>query len=457
LTLGAFYTERVVTPRRVENMDVEAKPGELKQGRDPLARAREAYTKVADSPIGQRVRSYAPKTRRTRMIAIAVVALLALALVVWWWRGTGATSEALIVTVEQADVEDSVTALGNLQPRDYVDVGAQVSGQLETLHVDVGATVKKGDLLAEIDPQLQSAKVAADKAQLENLRAQQADRQAQLDLARGQYSRQKMLKAANATSEDAYQSSLSSLRSAEAGVNSVKAQIKQTSSTLAADEVTLGYTKIYAPMSGTVVSVTAKQGQTLNANQQAPVILRVADLSTMSVWTQVSEADVPKLKVGMEAYFTILGAPNKRWEGKLRQILPTPENVNNVVLYTALFEVPNKGGELMTQMTAQVFFVISGVKDAVSVPVAALKRYRPRQKLFKATVVSESGAQEERIVKVGVTNRVAAQVVEGLAVGERVIAGTKTDSASSDQPRDRTGGRRGQGGRGGGGGFRGFP
>jgi macrolide-specific efflux system membrane fusion protein len=439
-------------------MDVEAKPGELKQAQSPLERAGAAYRKVADSAIGQRVKSYAPKTQRTRMIAIAVVAVLALALVVWWWRGTGAATEALIVTVEKADVEDSVTALGNLQPRDYVDVGAQVSGQLDTLHVDVGATVKKGDLLAEIDPQLQAAKVAADKAQLENLRAQQSDRQAQLDLARGQYQRQKMLKAANATSEDAYQSALSSLKSGEAGLNSVKAQIKQTSSTLAADEVTLGYTKIYAPMAGTVVSVTAKQGQTLNANQQAPVILRVADLSTMSVWTQVSEADVPKLKVGMDAYFTILGAPNKKWEGKLRQILPTPENVNNVVLYTALFEVPNKSGELMTQMTAQVFFVISGVKDAISVPVAALKRYRPRQKLFKATVVTESGAQEERIVKVGVTNRVAAQVIEGLNVGDRVVAGVKAEGSSSDQ-RDRTGGRRGQGGRGGagGGGFRGFP
>ena len=177
-----------------------------------------------------------------------------------------------------------------------------------------------------------------------------------------------MLKAANATSEDAYQSSLSALRSAEAGVNSIKAQIEQTTSTLEGDQVTLGYTKIYAPMAGTVVSVTAKQGQTLNANQSAPVILRVADLSTMTVWTQVSEADVPKLKTGMAAYFTILGAPRKRWDGKLRQILPTPENVNNVVLYTALFDVDNKDGDLMTQMTAQVFFVISGAKDAISVP-----------------------------------------------------------------------------------------
>lgn len=435
-------------------MDVESKPGELKQGQGGLAGARAAYRKVADSAIGQRVKRFAPKSRRMRIVALAVAAVVATGLIVWWWQGSGSSSEALIVTVERGDVEDAVTALGNIQPRDYVDVGAQVSGQLEKLHVDFGSQVKRGALLAEIDAQLQSAKVQASKAQLKNLRAQLSDRQASLELARGQYSRQKMLKAANATSEDAYQSSLSSLRSAEAGVNAVRAQIEQTTSTLEGDQVTLGYTKIYAPMDGTVVSITAKQGQTLNANQQAPIILRVADLSTMTVWTQVSEADVPKLKVGMDAYFTILGTPEKRWRGKLKQILPTPEIVNNVVLYTALFDVDNKGGELMTQMTAQVFFVISGKQNVVNVPVAALQRFKPREKLFKVTVVSESGRREEREVRVGVTNRVSAEVVSGLSEGDRVVAGTRSESSASQQ-RDRQGGGR-RGGQGGGR-FRGFP
>ena len=433
-------------------MDVESKPGEVKRGDGALAGARAAYQKVAQGPIGQRVKPYIPKTRRTRMIA-AVLAVVAIGLVSWWWWGTGSTTEALIVTVERGDVEDSVTALGNLQPRDYVDVGAQVSGQLDKLLVDFGAKVKKGDLLAEIDPQLQNAKVEADKAQLKNLRAQQADRQAQLDLVRGQYSRQKMLNAEKATSEDAYQSALSSQRSAEAGLNSIKAQIEQTSSTLQGDQVTLGYTKIYAPIDGTVVSITTKQGQTLNANQQAPIILRVADLTTMTVWTQVSEADVPKLKIGMNAYFTILGTPEKRWRGKLKQILPTPEIVNNVVLYTALFDVDNKGGELMTQMTAQVFFVIAGKANVLNVPVAALRRFKPKEKLFRATVVTESGRREQREVKVGVTNRVSAEVVSGLKEGEEVVAGTKSTSTSSTSSSQ----RQGVGQRGGGGGFRGFP
>ncbi len=432
-------------------MDVESKPGDVKRDAGALGGARATYQKIASGPIGQRVKRYIPKTRRTRMIAAAVAAVIAIGLVSWWWWGTGSTTEALIVAVERGDVEDSVTALGNLQPRDYVDVGAQVSGQLDKLLVDFGSKVKKGALLAEIDAQLQSAKVEADKAQLKNLRAQQAERQAQLDLARGQYSRQKILKVAKATSEDAYQSALSSMQSAAANVNSVKAQIEQTTSTLQGDQVTLGYTKIYAPMDGTVVSITTKQGQTINANQQAPIILRVADLTTMTVWTQVSEADVPKLKIGMDAYFTILGTPEKRWRGKLKQILPTPETVNNVVLYTALFDVDNKSGELMTQMTAQVFFVIAGKENVINVPVAALKRYKPRQKLFKATVVTPSGGREEREVKVGVTNRVSAEVVSGLTEGEKVVAGTKSTSTSSSSTQRQGAGQRG------GGGFRGFP
>src|SRR5918996_1164129 len=120
-------------------------------------------------------------------------------------------------------------------------------------------------------------------------------------------------------------------------------------------------------------SPTAKPGQTLNANQSAPIVVRIADLSTMTVQSQVSEADVSKLRVGQDVYFTTLGSDSKRWYGKLRQINPTPEVVNNVVLYNALFDVENADRALMTQMTAQVFFVIAQAKDAVIVPVGALR------------------------------------------------------------------------------------
>ena len=126
-------------------------------------------------------------------------------------------------------------------------------------------------------------------------------------------------------------------------------------------------------MAGTIVTLTAREGQTLVSSQQAPVILRIADLKTMTVQTQVSEADVPKVKTGMPVYFTTLGQPNRRWQGTARQVLPTPEVVNNVVLYNVLFDVENADGALKPQMSAQTYFVLAKADNALAVPVAALK------------------------------------------------------------------------------------
>src|SRR5690606_31399405 len=191
-------------------------------------------------------------------------------------------------------------------------------------------------------------------------------------LAEIQYTRQKNLFAEDATTREALQQAEASLRSARAQIEAIQAQIEQTQSTLRADEANLNYAKIYAPMSGTVVSVTARQGQTLNANQSAPTILRVADLSTMTVQTQVSEAEVGKLRKDMEVYFTTLGSQGRRWYGKLRKLEPTPTVTNNVVLYNALFDVPNRNQALLPNMTTQVFFIASSAKDTLLVPTAAV-------------------------------------------------------------------------------------
>jgi len=285
----------------------------------------------------------------------------------------GSSAQPLLAPVQRGDVENTVTALGSLQPRDYVDVGAQVSGQLKSIAVEVGDEVKKGQFLAEIDSAVATAKVRSDEAQLQNYQSQLSDRLAQLQLAIAQAERQERLRAANATSQNDYDAAIATRKSAEAQVKVTQAQIAQAQSTLQADQATLGYSKIYAPMDGTVASVAAKVGQTLNANQSAPTILQIADLSVMTVSTQVSEADVPKLTVGMEVYFTTLGAPNRRWSGTLRQIEPTPTVVNSVVLYTALFDVENPNRTLMTQMTAQVFFVLGAARDVLTVPLSAVK------------------------------------------------------------------------------------
>lgn len=259
-------------------------------------------------------------------LVLAACALIAAGGYYAWrtWFGRNTARAALLTAVAQrGNLEDTVTATGTLQPKEYVDVGTQVSGQLKKLLVDLGAQVKAGQLLAEIDPSVYQSKVDGDQAQLLNQKAQLAEKQALLALAELQFTRQQNLTREDATTTDALQIAEEAQKSAIAEGNSIKAQIQQTESTLRGDEANLGYTKIYAPIAGTVVSQTAKQGQTLNANQQAPIVMRIADLATMTVYAQVSEADVPKLRVGMDVYFTTLAGDNRRFYGKLRQISPT--------------------------------------------------------------------------------------------------------------------------------------
>ena len=343
-------------------------------------------------------------------------------------REAGAPATAI---VQRGDLEDTVSATGTLQPRDYVDVGTQVSGQVKVLHVEIGDMVKKGDLLAEIDPAVYRSKVDASQAQLRNLEAQLDQRQAQLRLAEQKARRQDNMARENATTAEAVETAKAELQAARAQVESLKAQIQQTRSTLRGDQANLEYTKIYAPMAGTVVTQNAKEGQTLNANQQAPIVVRIADLSTMTVQTQVSEADVSRLRVGMAVYFTTLGDPGKRWYGELRQVNPTPEIVNNVVLYNALFDVPNPDGALMTQMTTQVFFVVAEAKDAVLVPLNALQRNA-------VTVIRDNGETELRQVKLGARNRILAQVVDGLQPGERVLTTERAQRGAREASAART-------------------
>jgi macrolide-specific efflux system membrane fusion protein len=321
----------------------------------------------------------APRKPRAALVRYGLPALV-LALLAgggWWgWTqynaGKNSRDQYQIATVQRGDIQDLVTATGTVQPRDYVDVGAQVSGQLKKLHVEVGAYVQSGDLLAEIDPIVLLATLDARRASLRNQQATLMDKEASLALADLQLTRQRNLMKEDATTTDALQQAEASVKSGRAQIEAVKAQIAQTQSQMRADDANLNYTKIYAPMTGTVVSITARQGQTLNANQSAPIILRVADLTTMTVQTQVSEAEVAKLRQGMEVYFTTLGGQGRRWYGELRKVEPTPTVTNNVVLYNALFDVLNTNNQLLPNMTTQVFFIAQQAQDVLLVPTAAV-------------------------------------------------------------------------------------
>lgn len=284
--------------------------------------------------------------------------------------------------VTRGDIEVTISAAGKIVAKDSVAVGAQVSGQLTELFFEAGDEVRKGDLLARIDATIASTSVEANRAQLRELQASRKQQQATLELAKSNAERAAMLFEADAIARADFEAAQAEAVIASGRLEAIEAQIARQSSSLQADLATLEFTNIYAPISGTVVTIEAVEGQTLNANQTAPTILTLADLSVMTVETDVSEADVLRIEPRQQAWFTTLGDANRRWETSVRQILPTPEVLNDVVLYKALLDVANPEGRLKPQMTAQVFFITGASKDAVLVPVTALQARpdrRPRE------------------------------------------------------------------------------
>ncbi|CAD5108469.1 efflux RND transporter periplasmic adaptor subunit [Zestomonas carbonaria] len=371
-----------------------------------------------------------------RGVTLAVATLVALSLLGAKWYSADRHARYEVVPVARGDIETTVSAIGTLKPRHQVEVGARVSGQIDRLHVKVGDRVEKGQLLVEIDPRIPRATVNAGRAQLANLEAQLTEARARHELTRQQMARQQQMHKDRATRLEDVQTAVAEHKMAIARIEQLKAQIEQTQSTLSGDEAQLDYTRIYAPMAGTVVSLSAEEGQTLNATYQTPALLRIADLSTMTVWAEVSEADVVKVKAGMPVYFTTLGGNGRRWPGQVRQVLPAPADpegksagtplapsTNKVILYTVLFDVDNADGALMAQMTAQVSFVVDAARDALLVPLPALDASAEKPGHFQARILNAAGEAELREVRVGVRNRLSAQVLAGLEEGERLITG----------------------------------
>ncbi|PKH20448.1 efflux transporter periplasmic adaptor subunit [Pseudomonas sp. 43NM1] len=384
-----------------------------------------------------------PRTaRRALLVALCLIPVIAVAA---WQILPPGRDQFATVQVSRGDIESSVTALGTLQPRRYVDVGAQASGQIQKIHVEVGDVVKEGDLLVEIDPSTQQAKLDAGRFSIDNLRAQLQEQKAQHELARQKFQRQQNLAAGGATRAEDVQTAQAELRATQARVDMFQAQIRQAQASLRSDQAELGYTRIYAPMSGTVVALDAREGQTLNAQQQTPLILRIAKLSPMTVWAEVSEADIGHVKPGMTAWFTTLSGGNRRWNSTVRQILPIPpkpldqtsqgggspassskSGTGRVVLYTVLLDVDNADNALMAEMTTQIFFVADQAKNVLTAPIAALQassQTSSQTNIQTAQVVAKNGAIQPRQVRTGISDRLKVQIVDGLEEGDHLLIG----------------------------------
>jgi macrolide-specific efflux system membrane fusion protein len=330
------------------------------------------------------------------------------------------------VTVHRGDIQQTVDAAGKLQLHKYADAYAQIGGQVKDVLVAIGDTVKADQVLLEITPTQQPIKVESNRAQMARLQADLADQRGQLDFAQLQFKRQTQLKAQNATREETFESARMNVSSASARVDAITAQIHELEATLKIDEEAHQQTQVKAPISGTVVSLAARTGQVLAAAQPAAPLLRIADLSEMTVAARVAESDVTRLRPGMAASFTTPGYPGKHWSGKLRQIIPIPADgtgeQGKQAFYIVLFEVKNADHELMSGMSAQVQFFVAQAHDALLLPATGLGA-RDDDGLYNVNVLDAGQHVSARKVKVGLHNAQQAEILSGLAAGDKVLVG----------------------------------
>ena len=419
-------------------------------------------------------------------------AILLLLLLLWGgykiWFAKPASAPLITATVERGDIENSVLATGAIQASQLINVGSQVSGQVKKLHVQVGDAVKQGQLIADIDDTTQRNNLREAQEQVASFRAQRAAKQSSLVLAQQNFERQKYMYERDAASRADFQNAKQALDAARAEIKALDAQIAQQSIQVETAKANMGYTRITAPSDGVVVSIVTKEGQTVSAMQSAPTIIKLANLDTMRIEAQISEADVPNVTPGMPAYFTILGDPDTRHNAVLNRVEPGPINMSSyegtntdsssstAVYYNGIFDVPNPDHRLRIQMTAQVTVVLQQAKNVLTIPSGALSTTRsgggrggkgssaasaqaPAQatsgaepsgsanvgnaagktgKLYTVRVAKgEPGKQtiEERQVRIGLNNRVQAEVLEGLQEGEQVVIGDSSANQSSGMPR----------------------
>ena len=390
--------------------------------------------------------SAAPRTRRRLWIAAAAGAcLLALAVL---WLMPAAPPELEVSPVQRSDIEQVVEATGTLKPSRLVSVGAQVSGRIETLHVKLGDRVKAGDLIAEIDSRtqrnaLQSAQ-AAQRSARANRDALAADlRQYQLTL-----QRQQALVARQLVARADYDAAKTKVDATREQVAALDGEVVQRQTDVDVAQTNLGYTRITAPTDGTVLAVVARQGQTVNAVQSAPTIVMLGNQDVMTVYAEISEADVVHTALGQEAYFTILGDSGRRYSSTLRDIAPAPESITNedtsgfaapgasagasrtAMYYNGQFDVDNADGRLRSYMTAQVRIVLGRAKGVLTIPSAALGA-RAADGSYSVQVRGGDGRPAARRITTGLDDQINVEVRSGLQQGEQVVLAQTADAPAA--------------------------
>ncbi|WP_336293881.1 efflux RND transporter periplasmic adaptor subunit [Bartonella sp. CB169] len=390
-------------------------------------------------------------TKRKKLSLFLIVVFLIVFL--FWLRSAffGVSSPTyMTAVVKRGDIEESVLASGLVRPYRLVAIGARATGRVVSMRVSPGSVVKEGDLLAEIDSTDQENDLKRKKSVLSRHYASLVEQKAYLALAKKNLERQKQMIKAHATSQVNLDDATAQMKIREAQIVQLQEQIAQAKIDVESAEVNLGYTRVTAPSAGTVLATVVEEGQNVNAVQSVPTIVILGDLSKVTVKAQISEADILKVHAGQQIYFTVLGDPQRRYEGTLERVEPAPESIRSdvsinpgmmggsnslmtsAIYYNGIVHVDNKDNFLRTYMTAQVHIILGSAQNVLLVPSDALRDETQEGKAWVSLLVGKNKVVAKQVT-VGLNNKVMAEIVSGLHEGDVVITGSR-DGTMPDIP-----------------------
>ena len=340
----------------------------------------------------------------------------------------------LTESVTRGNVEKTVVASGSVESVNEVDVGAQVSGKITKLYVKLGQEIKKGEMIADIDSTTQINTLNTKKAALVSYQAQLKAKKTAYDVALSSYNRLSKLYTQKATSLDSVNTAKSTLDNAKAEMEAIEANIKQAEIEVNTAETNVGYTKITAPMDGTIISVPVSEGQTVNANQTTPTIVTIADLSKMKIKPEISEGDITKVKAGQEVSFTILSDSQTVYHSVIDSVDPantttsdssstsslssSSSSTTSAIYYYANVLIDNPDRTLRIGMTTENNIKIANAKDVLLVSNMAIQK---RDGKSFVNVLNDKNQPEHREVETGVQNDFKTEIKSGLNEDEKVI------------------------------------
>lgn len=373
-----------------------------------------------------------------RLLIVVVIVGGGAAAAWWYFAAPETTTVPVTVEVKRGNIEKTVLASGVLEAASLVSVGAEVSGRIDSVNVVLGQDVKKGDLIAQIDSLNQENAVKAAQAALASIEAQKRAQVASLAQARAAAERSKQMFEQSLVSQTDYETAQAAMETAEAQIDGFDAQIAQASLQVESAQLNLSRTKIVAPNDGTIVALLVDEGQTVTASQQIPTIVKIANLDTMVIKAEISEADVVRVAAGQRVYFTILGEPDVQIDAKLREVEPAPTSINSdstaadaAIYYNGLFDVPNPEHKLRISMTAQVTIVLDEAQDTLVLSSGLLTQKGRDGNPVVEVYDPRTHTVTPRPVKVGLDNNVMAQILDGLAEGDLVVQGNAPAARST--------------------------